>query len=173
MCRNLEGVAVVSYELNQQACLFSHATYVTMIYVISLLILAQAKALLVFRYRWHFRLVMYGVFRGRKNIVDNIVHYVEGSKKVIMLFSSAIALSAWCQFRLSVCLSHVLDYDYALIIACLDDVWSRDMTAAMIAVMRMTTCIQWRAGSPQVRRAFWGRVKMALQEVIPEQEDFV
>jgi hypothetical protein len=77
------------------------------------------------------------------NIVDNIVDCVQSSKKIIMVFSRHYVRSQWCQFELNYCLNHVMDYDDALIVLCVDDVASRKMTPAMMALLKTTTYIQW------------------------------
>ena len=188
----------------------------------SFAILAFTVTTLVFRFRWHIRLVMHETFRGRndyrrlrlqtnvfdydvfvsyafqelpwvrehlmveledplglrlcvherdfipgKNIVDNIADCVQSSKKILMVFSKDFVRSQWCQFELAYCLSHAMDYDDALIVVCVDDVTSRDMTTAMMAVMKTTTYIQW-AEHPDARAAFWGMLQIALQEVAPQ-----
>ena len=99
------------------------------------------------------------------NIVDNIADSVERSKKVMMLFSNTFVQSQWCQFELTFCLRHVMDYDDELIIVCLDDVSSRELTAAMMAVLKTTTYIQWVDDTDAIA-SFWGRLGIALQEVI-------
>jgi hypothetical protein len=58
----------------------------------------------------------YRDFIPGKNIVDNIVHCVESSKKILMVFSNDFVHSQWCQFELAYCLSHVMDCEDALII---------------------------------------------------------
>nr|KAG5697067.1 hypothetical protein BaRGS_001983 [Batillaria attramentaria] len=105
-------------------------------------------------------------FRPGRHIVENIEHSVESSKKVMMLFSRDFAQSPWCQFELNLCLSHVIENDDALVVVYLDDVPSRDLTPAMMAVLKTTTCIQW-AEEPDVEDSFWGRLELALQEVLP------
>ena len=102
-----------------------------------------------------------------KNIVDNIADCVQSSKKILMVFSKDFVRSQWCQFELAYCLSHAMDYEDALIVVCVDDVTSRDMTTAMMAVMKTTTYIQW-AEHPDARAAFWGMLQIALQEVAPQ-----
>ncbi|XP_070183142.1 toll-like receptor 2 [Littorina saxatilis] len=77
------------------------------------------------------------------NIVDNIVECVQSSKKILMVFSKDFVRSQWCQFELTYSMNHVMDYDDALIIVCMDDVVSHDMTAVMMAALRTTTYIQW------------------------------
>jgi toll-like receptor 13 len=99
------------------------------------------------------------------NVVDNIAECVESSKKMIMVFSKDFVLSQWCQFELTYCLRHVMDYDDALIVVCVDDVASREMTTAMMAVMKTTTYIQW-AKHPDAIRAFLGRVRQSLEEIM-------
>ncbi|XP_076439450.1 toll-like receptor 2 [Babylonia areolata] len=117
-------------------------------------------------------------FLPGNNIVDNIVQCVEKSKKVLMVFSRHFVRSQWCQFELSLCLSHVLDYDDALIVVCVDDVTSRHVaTSAMMAVLKTTTYIQWRGQGdgegeeePGAEAAFWGRLRLALEEILPHHE---
>jgi toll-like receptor 13 len=197
------------------------------VYIITFLttlILAFTSALLLFSYRWHFRLLMYEAFRGAdsgarqrrlatnnfrydvfvsyaaqdlhwvrqhlmpelegrlglrlciherdfilgNNIVDNIAHCVNRRKKIIMVFSNHFKRSQWCQFELNYCLRHVMEYDDALIVLCVDDVTSREMTTAMMAVLKVTTYIQWAEFRDAVR-AFWGRVQIALGEILDRE----
>ena len=104
-----------------------------------------------------------------KNILDNIADCVQSSKKILMVFSRDFVRSQWCQFELTFCLRHAMDHDDSLIIVCVDDVASRDMTTAMMAVMKTTTYIQWAEFRDAVD-SFWARLRLALREVI-EQVD--
>nr|KAG5696804.1 hypothetical protein BaRGS_012827 [Batillaria attramentaria] len=199
-------------------------TYKFMTASLSMLISTLTLASLLFRYRWHIRLVLYEAFRGRgearrrrlqqqhfqydvfvsyasedlqwvrqhlmpeleerlglrlcvherdfipgKPIVDNIEETLQTSKKVLMVFSTDFARSQWCQFELTLCLSHVMDYDDALLVVLLHDVPAHDMTSAMMAVLRTTTYIEWGEG-PDARASFWGRIKIALNEILPAPE---
>jgi hypothetical protein len=103
-----------------------------------------------------------------ENIVDNISRCVEGSKKMLMVFSRDFVQSQWCQFELTYCLRHVMDYDDNLLIVCVDDVVSTEMTTAMMAVLNTTTYIQW-AWHRDAIRSFWGRVRLALQEILGQE----
>jgi hypothetical protein len=98
--------------------------------------------------------------------VDNIADCVEKSKKILMVFSKNFVRSQWCQFELAYCLRHVMDYDDALVIVCIDDVTSHEMTT-MMAVLRTTTYIQW-VGLGDAARSFWGRLQVALKEAFPQ-----
>nr|KAG5702067.1 hypothetical protein BaRGS_032316 [Batillaria attramentaria] len=98
-------------------------------------------------------------------IVDNISDSVEASKKVMMIFSKHFTRSQWCQFELCFCLNHVIKNDDALLVVCLEDLSSRDLTPAMMAVLGTTTYIQWNDDS-DARRSFWGRLQIALHEVM-------
>nr|ARQ14828.1 toll-like recptor 10 [Oncomelania hupensis] len=104
-------------------------------------------------------------FMVGENIVDNIVHCVQSSKKVLMVFSRAFVASQWCQFELNYCLRHVMDYDDALIVTCIDDMTSLKATSAMMAVLKITTYIQWDC-SPQAAASFWGRIQLALGDIL-------
>ena len=97
--------------------------------------------------------------------LQSISESLERSKKVIMLFSTSFAQSPMCQFELSMCVTHVLDQGDALIIACLDDLPARAMTSSMMAVLKTTPYIQW-ADDEDAVAAFWGRLDLALQDII-------
>nr|KAG5687319.1 hypothetical protein BaRGS_011725 [Batillaria attramentaria]KAG5712803.1 hypothetical protein BaRGS_007400 [Batillaria attramentaria] len=99
-------------------------------------------------------------------IVDNISDCVEASKKVLMLFSTNFAQSHWCQFELNFCLRHVMDFDDALVVVMLHDIPARDLTTAMMAVMKTTTYIEWD-DTPDARASFWGRLRVAFREIMP------
>lgn len=104
-----------------------------------------------------------------KNIADNISDSVEGSKKVLMVFSEHFCRRQWCQFELQFCLRHVLDFDDALVVTCVGDVESRDLTTVMWAVLKTTTYIQWEE-HPDAVHSFWGRLRVALQDILPVAE---
>ena len=101
-----------------------------------------------------------------KNILNNIVDSVKGSKKFLMVFSKDFAVSRWCQFELDLCLGHVFDNDDDLIVTCVDDVASRDVTSTMKAVLRTTTYIQWPQ-DPRGSPSFWRRLERALHQILP------
>jgi hypothetical protein len=102
------------------------------------------------------------------NVVDNIAECVESSKKMIMVFSKHFVKSEWCQFELTYCLRHDMDYDDALIVVCVDDVASREIPTAMMAVLKTTTYIQWAEHRDAIR-AFWGRVRQSLDEIMVQE----
>ncbi|XP_070204893.1 toll-like receptor 2 type-2 [Littorina saxatilis] len=104
-------------------------------------------------------------FLPGNNIVDNIVDCVQSSKKVMMVFSRHFVSSQWCQFELALCLRHVIETDDALIVTCLDDMTSLDVTSTMVAVLKTTTYIQWDE-CPYAIASFWGRLERALSEII-------
>nr|QNL15331.1 toll-like receptor 25 [Littorina littorea] len=226
-CDNLPGVTVANYSLTVQPCLLSQSLNVAIILICSVVIVTLTTTSLVFRFRWHIRLALYEVFRGRgdvrrlrlladrfeydvfvsyakedlawvygklmpelegrlglrlcvherdfipgNKIVDNIVESVQSSKKILMVFSNDFVRRQWCQFELTFCMNHVMNYDDVLIIVCVDDVASRDMTAAMMAVLRTTTYIQWEEFE-DAEHSFWGRLRLALHEVTGQAEDMV
>ena len=100
-----------------------------------------------------------------KNILNNIVDSVKGSKKFLMVFSKDFAASRWCQFELDLCLGHVFDNDDDLIVTCLDDVASRNVTSTMAAVLRTTTYIQWPR-DPGASASFWRSLERALHQIL-------
>jgi toll-like receptor 13 len=77
-----------------------------------------------------------------------------------MVFSTDFVRSEWCQFELSYCFRHVMDYDDKLLVVCLGDVLSSDdMTSAMMAVLMTTPYLQW---DRREERFFWGHLEEAL-----------
>jgi hypothetical protein len=226
-CHNFRPTIYLSdFKASAQSCLLSYQTSFTIIFCCSLVAITLASFLLLIRYRWYLRLVLYEVFRGRadirrqyllrrnfqydvfvsyasedvrwvrrhlmpdlqdlglrvcdhdvdfipgKNIVDNIVDCVGSSKKILMVFSRNFVLSNWCQYELAYCISHVMEHDDALIIVCVDDITSYEITSAMMAVIKTTTYIRW-VNRPDALRSFWGRLEIALNEVLPNEEHFV
>ena len=222
-CSNIPETGVTEFSIELQACLLTREMSVQIIFSCSSLIFTLTLVSLLFRYRWHIRLMIYETFRGRddvrrrhleagnfdydvfvsydsadlfwvrehlmpeledrlglrlcvherdfipgNNIVDNITDCVYKSKKIMVIFSKSFVKSQWCQFELNFCLQYVLDYEDALIIVCLDDVASRDMTSAMMAVLKTTTYIQWEEAGDAVA-AFWGRLRLSLHETIQQQ----
>nr|QNL15317.1 toll-like receptor 12.2 [Littorina littorea] len=118
---------------------------------------------------WGLRLCLHDRdFLIGNNIVDDISHSVESSKKVLVVFSRHYSRNQWCQFELNFCLRHVMDFGDNLVVTCLNDVESRDMTTAMMAVLKMMSYIRWD-DDPEALAAFWGRLRQALQEILPAE----
>ncbi|XP_070188458.1 toll-like receptor 3 [Littorina saxatilis] len=116
---------------------------------------------------WGLRLCLHDRdFLIGNNIVDDISQSVESSKKVLVVFSRHYSRNQWCQFELNFCLRHVMDFGDNLVVACVNDVESRDLTTAMMAVMKMMSYIRWD-DDPDAMAAFWGRLRQALQEILP------
>nr|KAG5694086.1 hypothetical protein BaRGS_033705 [Batillaria attramentaria] len=212
---------IQSFYMAEQACLMSRGAYASVAVGVAMLISILTLVSLLFRYRWHIRLVLYEAFRGRGEyrrwrlqqqhfqydvfvsyasedlqwvrehlmpeleerlglrlciherdfipghpIVDNIEESVQTSKKVMMVFSVEFAQSQWCQFELRLCLSHVMEHDDALLVVLLHDVPAHDMTSTMMAVLKTTTYIEW-GEEPDARASFWGRIQIALNEILP------
>nr|KAG5708622.1 hypothetical protein BaRGS_034839 [Batillaria attramentaria] len=103
-------------------------------------------------------------------IVENIMENVQASKKVLMVFSVNFAKSHWCQFELHLCLTHALETGDVLLVVLLHDVPPRDLTPAMMAVMKTTTYIEWD-DDPDARASFWRRIMLALNEILPGVRD--
>jgi toll-like receptor 13 len=223
-CRDKDlKLDLVHFSMVPQACLLSPQLSANIVFFSSILVTSFTAFLLLFRFRWHLRLVLYEAFRGRddvrrrylqqghfkfdvfvsyasenlpwvrrnlmaelegkmglrlciherdfipgKNIVDNISDCVQSSKKIMMVFSRHFKRSQWCQFELAYCLTHVMDYDDALIIVSLDDLTSYELTSTMMAVLKTTTYIQWNR-HPDAVRSFWGRLKQALHEILEDE----
>nr|QNL15318.1 toll-like receptor 13 [Littorina littorea] len=125
--------------------------------------------LLVELENWGLRLCLHDRdFLIGNNIVDDISHSVESSKKVLVVFSRHYSRNQWCQFELNFCLRHVMEFGDNLVVTCLNDAESRDLTTAMMAVLKMMSYIRWD-DDPEALAAFWGRLRQALQEILPAE----
>ncbi|KAK7112900.1 toll-like receptor 2 type-2 [Littorina saxatilis] len=100
-----------------------------------------------------------------KHIVDNIADCVDESDRVVLVFSPHFARSQWCQFELKYCQSCVMDRDDVMVLVALEETESRDMSSAMLAVLRTTTYIEW-ADEEAARSSFLGRLSLALNDVV-------
>lgn len=102
-------------------------------------------------------------FRPGKHIVDNISDCVDDSDRVLLVFSPHFASSEWCQFELKYCQSCVMERDDVMVLVVLEETVSRDMTGAMLAMLRTTTYIEWE-DQQDARDSFWGRLRLALND---------
>ena len=126
----------------------------------------QDELLPVLEGRWGLRVCVHQRdFVPGKHIVDNISDSVEGSERVLLVFSPHFARSQWCQFELRYCQTCVMERDDVMVLALLRETESRDMSGAMTAVMRTTTYLEWADQSQAARESFWGRLRLALGDV--------
>jgi hypothetical protein len=58
-------ISLADFKMVDQACLLTQETSSRIVFVISLMIISFTAFILVFTYRWHFRLLMYEAFRGK------------------------------------------------------------------------------------------------------------
>ena len=64
-----------------------------------------------------------------------------------------------------------MDTDDVMLVTCVDDVVeSRDLTAAMMAVMKTTTYIRWEDRDRDAEMAFWGRLRQGLHELVLNEQ---
>ncbi|XP_070186161.1 toll-like receptor 2 type-2 [Littorina saxatilis] len=63
-CRNFRSTDVAKFQMNEQVCLLSREAIVITMVVMVLLMMKLTLTAVVFRYRWHIRLLLYEVFRG-------------------------------------------------------------------------------------------------------------
>jgi hypothetical protein len=86
--------------------------------------------------RWGVRLCLhYRDLHPAKQILDNIECCVDGSRRMMFVFSPHFASSPWCQFELSLGLDQALSRDDYLLVVYLTDVAAEDMTASMAAIL--------------------------------------
>ncbi|XP_070191497.1 toll-like receptor 13 [Littorina saxatilis] len=108
-------------------------------------------------------------FTPGKNILENIEDCVDSSRRILMIFSQHFAHSNWCQFELTFCLRHVFENDDALLVTCLGDVASRELSSTMMAVLDTTTYIQWEERVEE-RGVFWERIEFALRALLRQAQ---
>ena len=126
----------------------------------------QQELLPVLEEEWGLRVCVHQRdFVPGKHIIDNISDCVEDSDRAIMVFSPHFARSPWCQYELRLCQTCVMERDDVMVLLMLEETESRDMTGPMLAMLRTTTYIEW-ADEPPARASFWGRLKLALNDVI-------
>nr|KAG5700205.1 hypothetical protein BaRGS_011048 [Batillaria attramentaria] len=65
ICDNVPGTTVQSFYMPDQACLLSPEAYKFIIAAVIILMIPLGLAALLYRYRWHIRLALYEMFRGR------------------------------------------------------------------------------------------------------------
>ena len=56
-----------------------------------------------------------------------------------------------------------MERDDVMVLVSLQETESRDMTGAMMAVLKTTTYIEW-SDEQEARASFWGRLRLALIE---------
>ena len=124
----------------------------------------QTELLPVLEDQWGLRLCVHQRdFELGKHIVDNISDSVKASDRVLLVFSPHFARSQWCQFELKYCQGCVMERDDVMVLVSLQETESRDMTGAMMAVLKTTTYIEW-SDEQEARASFWGRLRLALIE---------
>jgi Leucine-rich repeat (LRR) protein len=104
-------------------------------------------------------------------IIDNIVESMNASKRILVVISSRFALSKWCNFELMLCQSHVITHNLpSLLVIHLEEVESRDMSAALLALYKTTSFLAWPVHSSDSwdthRDKFWKRLERSLINVI-------
>ena len=207
-----------------QACLLDRTTSILIIASVCMLLSSLTLFTIFFGYRWHLKLWLYTICRGRhersrrqadrrsrgfrydvflayaeedmvwvqnellpvledrwrlrvcvhqrdflpgKHILDNISDSVDESDRLLLVFSPHFARSQWCQFELRYCQSCVMERDDVMVLVALRETESRDMSNAMLAVLRTTTYIEWEE-QPDAVTSFWGRLELALHDVIQQ-----
>ena len=128
----------------------------------------QNELLPVLEDRWRLRVCVHQRdFLPGKHILDNISDSVDESDRLLLVFSPHFARSQWCQFELRYCQSCVMERDDVMVLVALRETESRDMSNAMFAVLRTTTYIEWEE-QPDAVTSFWGRLELALHDVIQQ-----
>ena len=121
--------------------------------------------------RWGLKLCVHQRdFVPGEHIVDNIADSVRDSERMLMVFSPDFARSQWCQFELKYCQGVAMERDDVLVLAALREPGSYEVTGSMMAVLRTTTYLQWARGDHRATASFWGRLRLALHDVIQQEQ---
>ncbi|XP_046372575.2 toll-like receptor 2 type-2 [Haliotis rufescens] len=97
-------------------------------------------------------------------IVDNIVHSMEKSNKVIIVLSNSFSQSPWCQFELALVQKRAMEMDGGyLVVLLLESIHARNMTPSLYALLQTTTYLAWPV-EEEDRELFWNRIGQCLQQ---------
>ncbi|CAH1795461.1 unnamed protein product, partial [Owenia fusiformis] len=98
-------------------------------------------------------------------IVSNIVHFIEVSRKVIILMSNNYLESRWCNFEFELSKNKRLDATYdtmvMILLHDLKDLNKDKISSSLKSYLGQKTYLQWPKDSSQ-NPAFWLRLKEAL-----------
>nr|KAG5702606.1 hypothetical protein BaRGS_027992 [Batillaria attramentaria] len=97
-----------------------------------------------------------------KEIMANITDSLEASRRTMLIFSTEFARSRWCQFELTLCLTHVMDNADVMLVVCLEEMPNLELTTNMEAVLRTCTYLQW-SNEPHAMARFWSRLGASLR----------
>nr|KAG5707033.1 hypothetical protein BaRGS_019638 [Batillaria attramentaria]KAG5707034.1 hypothetical protein BaRGS_019639 [Batillaria attramentaria] len=101
-------------------------------------------------------------FHPGKEIMANITDNLEVSRRAMLIFSTEFARSRWCQFELTLCMTHVMDNADVMLVVCLGELPNVELTTNMEAVLRTSTYLQW-SNDPHAMARFWRRLESALR----------
>jgi hypothetical protein len=114
--------------------------------------------------RWGYRLCLHHRdFHPGKQVLDNIECCVDGSRRMMFVFSPHFVRSRWCQFELSLGLDHAINRDDDILVVNLCDVDPDDLTATMAAILRSCTYLQWTERGREAAQ-FWNGLRAALPD---------
>ncbi|CAH1790678.1 unnamed protein product, partial [Owenia fusiformis] len=98
-------------------------------------------------------------------VMDNIIHFVEASHKVIIILSNNYLASNWCKFEFELSKNKRLDATYDTMVMILlhdiDDLNKDQISPSLKSYLGQKTYLRWPKDSSQ-KPAFWLRLKEAL-----------
>ncbi|CAL1544621.1 unnamed protein product [Lymnaea stagnalis] len=130
--------------------------------------------------RWKLKACLHSRdFLAGGHIIQNIIDSMNRSKLIMVVVSANFARSRWCNFELQLCQSHVIENDLRILPVKLDEIETRDMSAALLALYKTSCFLEWPAMDSNDRdevywghvRTFWSRLRKSLSELIKDKKE--
>ena len=151
---HFEGIELLDHELHYHAFV-SHEHGSEMEWVLNKL-LPKAEN------EWGLRLSLgYRDFKGGVSIQENIVNFIDKSRKTLVLLTPAFVESEWCEFEFNMALTRGIDH---VIICYLEDVAPDKMWRSLKKLMAKVNYIPYTADADG-QELFWNRLHDALTEL--------
>ena len=100
-----------------------------------------------------------------RDIVENIVHSIEHSRKTILIVSNAYAISHWCHFELAMVQTQIFENDRDnLILVLLEEIDDCNLSPRLRLQMKRQTYIEWSADNETGQQLFWAKLGEALKK---------
>jgi hypothetical protein len=116
--------------------------------------------------RWGVRLCLhYRDFHPGRQMLDNIECCVEGSRKMMFIFSPHFAHSRWCEFQLAMGLA--MNRDDFLLVVYLSHVADDDLTPGMSAILKSCTYLEWARRGRKAAQ-FWNSLRAASPHAVQD-----
>ncbi|KAK2163292.1 hypothetical protein LSH36_82g03055 [Paralvinella palmiformis] len=101
-----------------------------------------------------------------RDICDNIVQSIAGSRKTLLVVSNSFAVSQWCHLEMALAQHRLLAADRnALVLVLLERLHRRNLTPRLLLQMQQQTYLEWTE-DPSRQRLFWKKLRRSLQKPV-------